>query len=84
MLILTIITRLKSIRKPAQAVFFALFGLRHAHLSMRSFIVVDSTRTSSRFQMTLLIASSIDTNGKTLPLARALVLIECNSVGHQI
>jgi hypothetical protein len=52
-----------------QAAFFALAGLRLAHLSMQSFIKVDGTYTSSRFWITLLIASRIDANGKTLPLA---------------
>jgi hypothetical protein len=52
-----------------QATFFALVGLRHTHISMQSFISINSTHTSSRFQMMLLIASGINANGKTLPLA---------------
>jgi cytochrome c553 len=62
-----------------QAAFFAPVGLRHAHMSMRSFIGIDGTHTGSRFRMTLLIAGGIDANGETLPLAWALVPIECSS-----
>jgi hypothetical protein len=61
-----------------QAAFFALASLRIAHLSMQSFISIDGTHTISKFWMTLLIASSINANGKTLPLAWALVPIKNN------
>ena len=62
-----------------QAAFFALVGLRHAHRSMRSLIGIDGTHTGTRFRMTLLIAGGIDANGETLPLAWALVPIECGT-----
>jgi hypothetical protein len=61
-----------------QAAFFALASLRIAHLSMQSFTSIDGTHTVSKFWMTLLIASSINANGKTLPLAWALVPIKNN------
>ena len=51
-----------------QAAFFAPASLRHAYLSMQSFIGVDGTHTSSKFQITLLIASSINANSETLLL----------------
>lgn len=71
LLILTIIARSKKHKETGnfQAAFFVPVGLRHAHMSMRSFIGIDSTHTSSRFRMTLLIAGSIDANSETLPLA---------------
>ena len=62
-----------------QAAFFALVGLRYTHMSMRSFIGIDGTHTSTRFRMTLLIAGGIDANGETLPLAWLLVPIECST-----
>jgi hypothetical protein len=52
-----------------QAAFFAPAGLRHAQLKLRPFIGIDGTHTSSRFQMTLLIAGGIDANDEILPLA---------------
>jgi hypothetical protein len=45
---------------------------------MRSFVSIDGTHTSSKFWITLLIASSIDANSEALLLAWALVLIENN------
>jgi hypothetical protein len=57
-------------------IFFAPAGLRHAHESLRDFVGVDGTHTASRFRMNLLIARGVDANGKTLPLAWALVPIE--------
>jgi len=52
-----------------QAAFFALAILRVAYISIRSFIRINGTHTSPRFWITLLIASSIDANSETLPLA---------------
>jgi hypothetical protein len=62
-----------------QAAFFAPAGLRHAQLKLRPFIGIDGTHTSSRFRMTLLIAHGIDANDEILPLAWALVPIECEA-----
>lgn len=52
-----------------QAAFFASASLRHTQLKLCPFIGIDGTHTSSRFRMTLLIASGIDANNKILPLA---------------
>ena len=57
-------------------IFFAPIGLWHTHKSLRDFIGIDGTYIASRFRMNLLIASGVDANGKTLPLAWALVPIE--------
>jgi hypothetical protein len=57
-------------------IFFAPTSLQHAHESLRDFIGVDGTYIASRFRMNLLIARGVDANGKTLPLAWALVPIE--------
>jgi hypothetical protein len=56
--------------------FFAPSGLRYTSKFIREIIGVDSTYIASRFQMYLLIASGIDANGETIPLAWALVPIE--------
>lgn len=58
------------------SVFFAPSGLQHASKFIQEIIRVDSTYTASQFQMNLLIASSVNANGETIPLAQALVLIE--------
>jgi hypothetical protein len=62
-----------------QAAFFALVGLRYAHENLMEFISINSTHMGSKFKMMLLIACGIDANNKTLPLAWALVLIECST-----
>jgi hypothetical protein len=51
-----------------QAAFFALASLRLAYLSIKSFIRVNGIYTSSRFWITLLIASRINANSETLLL----------------
>ena len=60
-----------------QAFFCAPAGLRHAFKFLRHFIGLDGTHTSSKFRMQLLIAGGIDANNHILPLAYALVPIEC-------
>jgi hypothetical protein len=62
-----------------QAAFFALVGLRHAHENLMEFIGIDGTHMGSKFKMTLLIACGVDANNETLPLAWALVPIECST-----
>jgi hypothetical protein len=52
-----------------QAAFFAPSGMRHAARMLCTIIGIDGTHTSSKFQMTLLIAVGIDANDETLPLA---------------
>ena len=49
--------------------FFAPSGLRHASKFIREIIGVDGTYIASRFQMNLLIASGVNTNRETIPLA---------------
>ena len=51
LLILTIYCKTKKRKETGnfQAAFFASVGLRHAYMSMRGFIGIDGTYTSSRF-----------------------------------
>jgi hypothetical protein len=49
--------------------FFAPGGLRHASKFIREIIGVDGTYIASRFRINLLIASGVDANGETIPLA---------------
>lgn len=51
-------------------------GLRNAGRFVRSLVGINGTHTSSKFQMTLLVAMCIDANDETLPMAWALVPIE--------
>ena len=52
-----------------QAAFFAPRGIQLAARYIWRFISINSTYTSSKFQMTLLIAVSINANDKTLLMA---------------
>ena len=56
--------------------FFVPASLRHAYKTLFRFIRVNGTHTASWFRINLLIASRTNANGKTIPLAWALVLIE--------
>lgn len=59
-----------------QAAFFAPRACRRAGKWLRPLLGINGTYTSSKFQMTLLVAVCIDANDKTLPMAWALVPIE--------
>jgi hypothetical protein len=50
-----------------QAAFFAPAATRHAQKSLREFVGIDGTHTSSRFRMNLLILGGIDANDEVLP-----------------
>ena len=52
-----------------QAAFFAPMGLRNAGRFVRSLVGINGTYTSSKFQMTLLVAMCINANNETLPIA---------------
>ena len=56
-----------------QAIFFALQSLKVVIVCLRPFYAFDSTHTRSKYNLTLLIAVSIDREGHVLPLAQAIV-----------
>jgi hypothetical protein len=49
--------------------FFAPAGLRYASQYIQEIFGVNGTHTASQFRMNLLIASGVDANGETLPMA---------------